>query len=338
MTDPRDITAARLDHALDRMWAGMATPDDDALIAEWVAADPSRAAVIAVVPTVAAGDVTVTPADTDAAWAAVAARMDADVIRPIASARSSTATRVMRNAAWPWLLRAAAMVVVIAGTAAISMLTSRGMDELVAPRGQRISSTLPDGSTLTLAAGSRARFSRDFGRTERTVQLEGEAFFTVVHDTTRPFRVRARHSVIEDIGTRFAVRAWAELSDVEIIVEDGRVSVRDTAVTPHQATELHAGQRGLLPVSGPLVVSALPANALAWVDGTLQFDNTPLSEALPVLERWYNVTFVVDPSLTRRRLSARFEAQPIAQLLVPLGAALGAEVVQTGTLITILPR
>ena len=128
-------------------------------------------------------------------------------------------------------------------------------------------------------------------------------------------------------------------ADVEIIVEEGRVSVRDTSVTPSsRATELHAGQRGRLPVRGPLVISSHPAHALAWVGGTLEFDNTPLSEALPVLERWYNVTIVVDSSLTRRRLSARFEAQPIAQLLVPLGIALDASVLQNGTLITIVPR
>ena len=230
-------------------------------------------------------------------------------------------------------------MVVIAGAAGTRLMTSRGMSELAAPRGQRISATLPDGSSLTLAAGSRARWSRDFGAAERTVLLDGEAFFDVVHDTTRPFRVRARHSVIEDIGTRFAVRAWTELSDVEIIVEEGRVSVRDTAVIsqPH-VTELQAGQRGLLPVSGPVVVSTMPATALTWINGTLQFDNTALPEALLMLERWYDVTIVVDSSLTRRRLSARFEAQPISQLLVPLGVALNARVQQTGSVVTIVPR
>ncbi len=339
MTDPRDLTAVRLDHALDRMWAGMPTREDEALIADWVMADPSRAALIEGVRTAATGDVHVTPAETAAAWAAVAARMEADVVRPITSARSAPVLPMRASVSGSWLLRAAALLVVITGTATIRMLTSRGMDELVAPRGQRISTSLPDGSTLTLAAGSRATWSRDFGSAERTVQLEGEAFFSVVHDTTRPFRVRARHSVIEDIGTRFAVRAWAELSDVEIIVEEGRVSVRDTSATPtSRAAELHAGQRGRLPVSGPLIISSPPADALAWVGGTLEFDNTPLSEALPRLERWYNVTIVVDPSLTHRRLTARFEAQPIAQLLIPLGIALDAAVVQTGTLITIVPR
>ncbi len=339
MTDPRDIADVRIDHALDRMWAGMATPEDEALVADWVMADPTRAGLLDSVPAAAGGDVMVTPAETAAAWAAVAARLDVDVVRPITSARSSQMAPSRPNAVRPWLLRAAAVMVVITGAAGTRLMTSRGTSELVAPRGQRISATLPDGSSLTLAAGSRARWSRDFGAAERVVLLDGEAFFDVVHDTTRPFRVRARHSVIEDIGTRFAVRAWTELSDVEIIVEEGRVSVRDTAITaqPH-VTELHAGQRGLLPVRGPVVVSMMPATALTWINGTLQFDNTALPEALLMLERWYDVTIVVDSSLTRRRLSARFEAQPISQLLVPLGVALNARVQQTGSVITILRR
>ncbi len=339
MTDPRDIADARLNHALDRKWAAMATPEDEALVADWVKADPSRAELLNSVPAAAVGDVLVTPAETAAAWAAVAARLDVDAVRPITSARSSRMAPSRPDSIRPWLLRAAAVIVVIAGAAGARLMSSRGMSELVAPRGQRISATLPDGSSLTLAAGSRARWSRDFGAADRTVLLDGEAFFDVVHDTTRQFRVRARHSVIEDIGTRFAVRAWTELSDVEIIVEEGRVSVRDSATTaqPH-ATELHAGQRGLLPVRGPVVVSSAPATALTWVSGTLQFDNALLPEALLVLERWYDVTIVVDSSMQRRRLSARFEAQPISQLLVPLGVALNARVQQTGNVITIAPR
>ncbi len=339
MTDPHDLTAVRLDHALDRMWAGMSARDDESLIAAWAAEDPERAGLLDAVPAAAKGNVHVTPADTDAAWAAVAARMDADVIRPIASARSASVVPKRKHVWRSWMLRAAALVVVIMGAVTVRKLSAPGVDELVAPRGQRISTSLPDGSTLTLAAGSRARWSRDFGKAEREVRLEGEAFFSVVHDTTRPFRVRARHGLIEDIGTRFVVRAWEELADVEIIVEEGRVSVRDTSViSSSRATELHAGQRGRLPVRGPLVISSQTANALAWLGGTLEFDNTTLSEALPVLERWYDVTIVVDSSLTHRRLSARFESQPIAQLLVPLGLALDASVVQTGTLITIVPR
>jgi len=339
MTDPRDLTAVRIDHALDRMWAGMPTRDDEALIADWVADDPARAVLINQVRTAAVGDVHVTPADTAAAWGAVAARMDVDVVRPITSARATPAVPIRTRVKGSWLIRAAALVAMIVGTATIRMLTSRAMNEVAAPRGQRISTSLPDGSLVTLAAGSRARWSRDFGKADRTVLLDGEAFFSVVHDTMRPFRVRARHGVIEDIGTRFAVRAWAEQPFVEVIVEEGRVSVRDTSLKPQpHAAELHAGQRGRLPVSGPLVVSNPPVNALAWVGGTLEFDNTPLSEALPVLERWYNVTIVVDSSLRRRRLSARFEAQPIGQLLVPLGVALDAVVIRTGTLITMTLR
>ncbi len=339
MIDPTDINDVRIDRALDRKWAGLATTEDEALLIRWIAADPGRAAVLHVVPQVARGDGAITASETARAWASVAERIDADTIRPITSAGSSKNQRTDVRKDWFRSARFSAGAVAAAVILTVVLRTTRAPHELVAPRGQRISTTLPDGSTMTLAAGSRARWPRSLGGLTRDVQLDGEAFFTVAHDAKRPFRVLARNGLIEDVGTRFSVRAWSELSHVEVTVEEGIVAISDTnAIKGLPAVRLHGGQSGRLSRDGRLVVDAASPASLAWVTGTLQFNDTPLTEAVLELERWYDVTIHLDPALSARRLSARFEAQPIGQLLTPLGLALNAKVVRNGASITLVPR
>lgn len=302
----------------------------------------------------------VTVAETNAAWETLSTRIKSHTVRDITSApsqrgpgqrvsdfsRSITRRRI-------WQVAAAVLVIATAATAApfalpqLSLLLSSPPHELIAPRGQRVTATLPDGSVITLAAGSTARWSRSFGKESRDIDLEGEAYFDVVHDARRPFRVRARNGVAEDVGTRFAMRAWPELAQVEVSVEEGIVDFADTAATPVSLqskspnvirTRLEAGQRGLLAANGQVQVTDNAEIALSWVSGALQFEDTPLVQALPVIERWYDVTLHVDSQLAERRLSARFETQSLAQLLSALGLALNAHVDINGRSATLQSR
>ncbi len=82
--------------------------------------------------------------------------------------------------------------------------------------------TLPDGSQVTIAGGSRlaARYSEK----ERGLSLErGEAFFRVKKDARRPFVVHALDATITAVGTAFNVRA--EEGAVRVAVTEGAVSV-----------------------------------------------------------------------------------------------------------------
>lgn len=339
--DPHLVADARVDRALDRLWSGTASPDDRRLIEAWAASDARRRSLVDNVPRVVAGSSAATDMQTDMAWQCIATRIDADCVRRIRSAPSMHAAQAdasPRRMARLW--RSAAVAASIAAAAALGAPRSDAGYSLAAPRGQRISTTLPDGTQMTIAAGSHVRWGVDFGDRTRVVTLDGEAYFDVVHDDRRPFRVLARHGLIEDLGTRFTVRAWKELTGVEVVVQEGRVVVRDTGVAGRSVSRrpLVAGERGVLGADGSLQVTQASPSETAWVSGTLQFDNARLSEAIPALERWYNVTFDLDPALAARRLSARFEAQALGQVLIPLGVSLGASVTQIGDTVVIRAR
>ena len=68
---------------------------------------------------------------------------------------------------------------------------------------------LPDGSRAILAPSSSLRYTISPHTGPRELQLEGEAYFDVEHDAERPFRVRTRNVVVEDLGTVFVVREYA---------------------------------------------------------------------------------------------------------------------------------
>jgi transmembrane sensor len=290
----------------------------------------------------ASGDTVVTAQETEHAWQVLQARMagmareSATVVGTIAPAASAPAVR--RKPQW-WSYAAAALLTV--GAVGLWQRLSPARDVVNAPLGQRVAVTLPDGSSITLAAGSTASWVRGFRGGAREIMLDGEAFFDVVHDDQRPFLVRARDGVAQDVGTRFIVRAWPELAQVEVAVEDGIVAFADSAAARtkpvSQRVQLHAGQRGRLAGDGSVAVRRADSAAFSWLTGTLAFADAPANEAIAVIGRWYGVQIAVDPTLASRRLTARFVSQPLPQLLDALALALGAKVERRGMQITLTP-
>jgi len=322
---------------IDRYLAGDLSPAERARVDAWLQAHPRDAQLLRELPRTSLG--AAHSASTDAAWQALAARLQAAGQDDLSARRARMASDVRQRTASPWLRRvtrvAAALLVVVGGVA--TWRATRG-GSLTAPLGRDVTTLLPDGSRVTLAAGSTLRWGAGFGRGARDVALEGEGYFDVVHDDARPFRVRTRNAVAQDVGTRFVVRAWPELPAVDVAVEEGVVALMDT-LRPRmdKATLLNAGQPGRLLDTGVQVTSDVES-ALAWMRGELLFDETPLAEALPAIGRRFDVTLTADPALANRRLTARFAAQSLDDVLGALRLALGVQVETTGKTVFIAPE
>jgi transmembrane sensor len=331
MPDPQDW------QLIDRYLAGEATPDEITQVHARTKADPAWAQALDLLR----ADITAKPAPsqkTDEAWSRLRPRLATE------PAKASTATPVSTRQPW---LRIAAAIVIVAGSLTTWRLVSRERapnadtfaNEINTPNGTRQTVTLGDGSRVTLNAGSRLRWDADFGTRTRDVYLDGEAYFTVSHDSTKPFRVHARGTVAHDLGTRFTVRAYPELAHVEVMVAEGSVSLRHDRDAADSAV-LSAGQLGRLGASGsPTVESNVSVDRwTAWTSGALVLEGLTLADALPQLERWYDVTIrVADSPLASRRVQARFHDETLAQVLDALSLALGARWQQTGRTVTISP-
>jgi ferric-dicitrate binding protein FerR (iron transport regulator) len=97
--------------------------------------------------------------------------------------------------------------------------------EIVVPRGSRATFTLLDGTQVTLNAGSKLRYNSDYGVSDRVVELEGEGYFKVAKDKTRPFVVSTSHMNVKALGTEFNVKAYPGDKTIETTLVEGSVKI-----------------------------------------------------------------------------------------------------------------
>lgn len=289
------------------------------------------------------------PVDTEVALRAVRARIAADPsARPDLRVQSGGFPRRMQEpralAARPkrWAL-GVALAAGVAAVVAVSQLWGRGEGtprEYRTAVGQRDSVRLPDGSLVVLAPASRLTLTSSFGRPARDVELEGAAYFEVVHNATQPFTVRAGGADVRDLGTAFSVKTGREGS-VSVVVTQGVVSVERAAAGADSVApvELQAGDRVVL--SGGRVAVArgvVTAEDVAWTRGRLTYRDTPMREVQVDLQRWYGVDLqITDSTLANRTLTATFQGDSAAQVVRLIALALGAEAIRRGDAVLLQP-
>ena len=154
--------------------------------------------------------------------------------------------------------------------------------------------TLDDGTLVHLNYNSRLIYPERFGRDDRNVILDGEAYFMVAKDKSRPFIVHTPQGDVKVLGTEFVVNT-NDLNDQDepsttITLVKGSVSV-----TPNSGTErvLKPGQQLKL-MNNQLTVNEVDTTPfVAWNNGTFVFENCTLMRLMSVLSKWYgyHVTF-----------------------------------------------
>lgn len=178
--------------------------------------------------------------------------------------------------------------------------------EVVAPLGSSVAVMLPDGSRVELNSGSSIAYTAGLRGNERTVRLNGEAFFEVAR-AARPFVVETFNADVTVLGTRFNVRARRDepTPATAVTVEHGRVRLASKRVAT-DAVELTPGWSAR--VSGPQALlsaadSVSLAPALAWRSGGLAFVDQPMAVIFGELERRYDVEISASNELLVRTQS-----------------------------------
>lgn len=166
--------------------------------------------------------------------------------------------------------------------------------ELVIPRGGEFSLTLSDGTEVYMNADSKLRFPTKFGRNERVVELEGEAYFQVARNEKSPFIVKVASMEIEVLGTEFNVSAYPEDAVIQTTLVRGSVEV--SSEKSGESVILHPGEQSALNrENNSLNVSTVDVSyVMAWKEGRLRFKEKPLREVMKIISRWYDVEVVYE--------------------------------------------
>lgn len=148
-----------------------------------------------------------------------------------------------------------------------------------------------DGTEVWLNSGSKFKYPDRFNKNERSVFIEGEAFFKVTKNKKLPFKVNTGELEVEVLGTEFNVTAYPGESSQSIVLVEGKVKLNNLDGSP--LGELTPGQRAVKKVGNPgiQVQNADPYFYTSWKDGIVVFNDEKLGDIAKKLERWYNVEF-----------------------------------------------
>ncbi len=210
---------------------------------------------------------------------------------------------------WPGARRRRAVLIGSALAACLALLMVllpwHGHGELDNDKGAPRQWVLEDGSRVWLLGGSsiRPRFDADHRHLEL---LQGEAFFEVTPDASRPFIVQAGDSRVEVTGTAFSVALRGPA--LSVAVEHGSVRVKD----PRRDTLLKGGERLRLDGrDGRCVRDRVPpARVAAWRRGELIAEDQPIGELLEQLRPHYPGWILLqDPALADERVTGLYALQ-----------------------------
>lgn len=205
--------------------------------------------------------------------------------------------------------------------------------------GEHASVVLPDGSSVELNSDSAVQVAYD--EHVRVIRLDrGEAFFTVAHDTARPFWVVAGRTWVRAVGTAFNVHRLQD--EVRVTVAEGRVKVAtatsvqrrspsDDALSQLPVSLLAAGQQADVGHAGMQVRRVPPPEMereTSWREGTVHFANQPLHEVVDEMARYTPLRIELGVAVRDLPVGGTFQTNPqgAEALLNMLHDGLGLEV------------
>lgn len=163
-------------------------------------------------------------------------------------------------------------------------------NELIVPRGGEYDIVLEDGTCVWLNADSKLKYPVVFTGKERRVYLEGEAYFDVARDSSKPFFVETREQCVQVLGTAFNICTYSDEQMKYTTLARGKVAVWDKETG--KGRTLSPGEQVCLnTANGESVVQEVDVQKeIAWKDGLFVFHNQTLERIMMKLARWYNVT------------------------------------------------
>jgi transmembrane sensor len=185
--------------------------------------------------------------------------------------------------------------------------------EVRASKGQKLDIRLPDGSRVKLNANSKISYPEKLSGDTRDVTLDGEAYFDVSSNPSRPFIVHTRYANTKVLGTSFNVLVTSEATAITLV--EGKV---DVTVPTGQTASLVPNEQALISRESTNITTHQVdvEKYIEWKSNTLRFDDTSVREAFSTIENWYDVEIDVnDPALLDCVITSKYKNESLANVL-----------------------
>ncbi|MCV9387406.1 FecR family protein [Reichenbachiella ulvae] len=184
--------------------------------------------------------------------------------------------------------------------------------EKVSLPGQKIITTLPDGTKVKLNAGSRLIVPEVFDTDRRLVTLIGEAFFEVERDENRPFIIQTDSLQVQVLGTSFNVNAYRG-EQALVAVKTGRVAVSNSS----DRVELVPNQMASM-INARLLKESISKEQLpfAWTEQKLVFNDEAIAQVFQKVSRWYGIQIELNGELnTDKKYTANYDNPTMLEMM-----------------------
>lgn len=148
--------------------------------------------------------------------------------------------------------------------------------------------TLDDGTRVHLNYSTTLTYPSRFNSDSRRVYLDGEAYFYVAKDHTRPFYVETPNGTVREYGTSFNVNTNEEAGKTKVVLVEGSISVitaegKEQMMKPGELAVMQGGSK-------QIHINKVDIEPyIAWNSGKFIFDNCTLEKLMNRISLWYGM-------------------------------------------------
>ena len=271
---------SKIDHIIAHVLSGEASSEDILALSSWLGEDPKNQDEFCQLKSYWDAEVAFSQS--------VAPTLAAEKLQQTIRKQSFGEKQISLNRAFVFMAASVALLVVLT-VIGIMKYTGHITTEYYTylTDEHKSSFRMDDGTVVTLNKNSRLLFSDTFGKRERLVKLEGEAYFEVAKNVSKPFHVEIEGASITVLGTHFNVKAEIGSENIEATLVEGSIRFQgadqNIVMTPNQQLTFNRS-------TNKIDIKHVDTDTFtAWKNGLLKYKSIPLTELISELEKIYKV-------------------------------------------------
>ena len=181
---------------------------------------------------------------------------------------------------------------------------------ITVPYGKRFNLKLSDGTDVYLNSGTLMKYPVSFlPNQNRSVYIEGEAFFNVKKATNSIFEVRSNQIIASVYGTKFNFKNFSEDFSSDIVLVEGSLGISNE--NSNDINMLSPGYKASIDKE-VFNISKSKVNSkiyTSWVDGDVIFRNETFDQIIQKLQRLYNITIINNSKISNQLFNASINVE-----------------------------